>query len=448
MLNAKEEIHNYIREHKEEIVNTLKELVKIPSVRGEKAKGAPFGKACKDVLEYTEKLYRENGFETELDYEGGYLLSYYGKGEKSLGLFAHADVVPVGEDWVLTKPFCPIEKNGCLVGRGTLDDKSAIVISLYIAKMLKELKIPFNSNLVCFTGANEESGMEDIKSYVSKHTPPDFSLVADTGFPLYRGDKGILRFIATSTYSLKEIEDFSGGTAFNIILGEATVKYKNQIITAKGISKHGALPEGSVNAGHLLAEKLLKEDLCIDDKKEIEFVSSTLEKYYGEIFCIENDDAVFGKLTCTNGIVETADKKLRLYFDMRYGTGVDIEETEEKIVKYFAENDWSVDFVKEQMPFLIDENNKYLSACLKTYEKFTGRENAPAYVNAGGTYAAYLPCAIETGTTLYGGDPGGLLPGHGAVHQSDEYINIEGMLEAMALTMLMILECDKCEEEK
>ena len=159
MLNAKEEIHNYIREHKEEIVNTLKELVKIPSVRGEKAKGAPFGKACKDVLEYTEKLYRENGFETELDYEGGYLLSYYGKGEKSLGLFAHADVVPVGEGWVLTKPFCHIEKNGCLVGRGTLDDKSAIVISLYIAKMLKELKIPFNSNLVCFTGANEESGM-------------------------------------------------------------------------------------------------------------------------------------------------------------------------------------------------------------------------------------------------------------------------------------------------
>lgn len=136
MSDYKKQIHDYILKNKVEIVEVFKEIVRIPSVRGEITPGAPFGKACADVLEYTEKLYRENGFETEYDREGGYLLSNYGNGTKSLGLFAHADVVPVGNDWVLTKPFVPIEKDGFLIGRGVLDDKSAIVISLYCAKML------------------------------------------------------------------------------------------------------------------------------------------------------------------------------------------------------------------------------------------------------------------------------------------------------------------------
>lgn len=74
---------------------------------------------------------------------------------------------------------------GCVV----LDDRSAVVISLYCAKILKELDIPFDSRLVMFTGSNEETGMADIERYVKDHTAPEFSLVCDTAFPLYRGDK-------------------------------------------------------------------------------------------------------------------------------------------------------------------------------------------------------------------------------------------------------------------
>lgn len=33
--------------------------------------------------------------------------------------------------------------------------------------------------------------------------------------------------------------------------------------------------------------------------------------------------------------------------------------------------------------------------------------------------------------------------GHGAVHQPDEYIDTEAMLDALELTFLMLLECDK-----
>lgn len=442
-----QEIHDYVQMHRKEIVETLKELIKIPSVRGKSEENTPFGKECARVLEFTEKLYKHNGFETELNQEGGYLLSYYGEGEKTLGVFAHADVVPVSDDWIYTKPFEPALKDGCIIGRGASDNKSAIVTSLYCAKMLKELNIPFNSRLVMFTGSNEESGMEDIKNYTSTHTPPDFSLVADTAFPAYRGDKGVLRFVATSGSALKEIEEFRGGTAFNIILGEATAKYKDQVITEKGISKHGALPEGSLNAGYLLAKKLLEnKDLCKEDKTQIGFVADTLEKYYGEVFGIENNDPVFGRLTCTNGIVETNDQKFSLCFDMRYGMSVDIEDAKSKIIKYFAENGWSVEFVKQRSPFCVSKDNPYLVSCLEVYKSFAGAKNATVHINAGGTYAAHLPCAIEIGTTLSQNKSFSLPSGHGGAHQPDEYINIDGFLEAIELTALMLLECDKLGE--
>ncbi len=99
-------------------------------------------------------------------------------------------------------------------------------------------------------------GTADIKNYVSENTPPDFALVTDCAFPIYRGDKGILRFEAVSDTPFKEIEDFSGGKAVNITLGEATAKINGNVITETGVSCHGALPEGSVNAGYLLANKL------------------------------------------------------------------------------------------------------------------------------------------------------------------------------------------------
>ena len=80
---------------------------------------------------------------------------------------------------------------------------------------------------------------------------------------------------------------------------------------------------------------------------------------------------------------------------------------------------------------------------MNTFAKFTGKTNGKMYVNAGGTYAQLLPCAAEIGVTTKGGRPEGLPTGHGAVHQPDECISIDGLLEAIELTTLMILECDK-----
>lgn len=89
------------------------------------------------------------------------------------------------------------------------------------------------------------------------------------------------------------------------------------------------------------------------------------------------------------------------------------------------------------------EDNKYLLACLDAYKSFTDTKSISAYINAGGTYASQLPCAAEIGTALKWKMPKNLPQGHGGAHQPDECISIDGMLKALELTLLMLLECDK-----
>lgn len=462
-------IHDYIEHHKNEMLKTLKELIKIPSYRGEPEENAPFGRACKDILDFTKALYEKNGFGTQIDYESGYLLSCYGNGDKNLGLFAHADVVAPGENWILTNPFNPIEKDGFLIGRGTIDDKSAIVMSLYIAKMLKELKIPFNSRLVCFTGANEETGMEDIKNYLKKHTPPDFSLVVDTAFPLYIGNKGVVRAMAKLKAPLSCFKDFSGGDAPNAMLGRATAVLefsenlysylkKNEsenisvsknddeiIITAIGIVTHAAIPEGSVNAGYLIADMLKDcEYIQENDRKQLNFMSDLLKGYYGEALGIEHFDPNFGKLTFVNGIVRMDNKCLTLSLNIRYGSTVNIDEVLCTIKDKMGKMKWEVDVTSITPAHLTQKDNPYIQKCLNVFTEYSKWENAPLRINAGGTYAQRLPVAAEIGPRYNEPkNPFNLPSGHGNVHEPDEMLYIDSFYKATEIAALMLLECDK-----
>ena len=465
----KEEIHNYIELNKEEILKTLKELVKISSINGEKLENAPFGKECATVLEFTQELYRKNGFETELDQNGGYLLSYFGDGEKSLGIFSHADVVPVNDDWIYTKPFEPLEKGGCIIGRGTLDDKSAVVISLYCAKILKELNLPFNSRLVLFTGADEESGMRDLKNYMSSHKTPDFSLVPDTCFPIYRGNKGRLSFTVKSKKKLTNGITVKGGTGASVIGGvNVTLPYYDSLfneiiainndkikasendgiinVSGSGIAKHSAIPEGAVSALAVISKEFAQlNNLSQDDRKLFSELFEMSENLFGEFFGIEEQNDDFGKLTCVLTKIETDnDGFLTAHFNIRYIDAMKKDEMICNIEEKFNNMGWEKPLISGySLPHTLSYDNKFVKALLSVYSEYTGKANPDCYINAGGTYRQYLKNALETGTTLCWNKDFDLPKGHGAVHQPDECINIDGFLNAIELTALMLIKADE-----
>lgn len=118
------------------------------------------------------------------------------------------------------------------------------------------------------------------------------------------------------------------------------------------------------------------------------------------------------------------------------------ESIKTKIGEFFRQNNWSVKIISEKSPYIVSEDNIYLQRCLKAYKEFCETDVAPLHINAGATYAGILPCAVESGSDLYGGNPEGMPEGHGNAHQPDECINVDGFLKAVELILHMVLECD------
>ena len=94
-----EQICAWLEAHRSEIVAELIALARIPSVRSEPLPGAPFGAECTRVLDAAADLFTRLGFASRTEQERGYALGFSGDGEKVMGFFGHADVVPAGEGW-------------------------------------------------------------------------------------------------------------------------------------------------------------------------------------------------------------------------------------------------------------------------------------------------------------------------------------------------------------
>ena len=464
-------IDAYIQKNKERILDDLFTLIRIPSVQGEAKPGAPFGDSCAKMLEETTAMYERHGFRGRINQEGGYAISYYGEEkEKVIGLFCHGDVVPATGEWLVCPPFDPIIKDNYIFGRGCNDDKSGILESLYAAEIIRELGFDLKSQLLMFTGVNEETGMADIAAYVEQEIMPEASLILDGEYPCYCGERGILRFQLVSKKKLDMIQCIRGGQASNIILGEVTaeityneilweqiqsackddprflVSKAGELITilAKGIPSHMVHAEHSLNAAKLLAEMLLTCDaLSANDLQLLEDVKALLGDAYGTGLGIAHDDPAFGKLLCGNGIVKTTpDGKLEIFFDVRAGLSYPLADISAQIQSQTAAH-WDYCETRRADGRFMPEDAPLRILVEKTYAAVSGITDAKSILTAGGTHARKLHNALPIGTVgYYKASPIDLPQGHGGVHQPDEKMSVDGFLEAIKILVCMIMELD------
>lgn len=461
------QIDTYLAAHREEIVQTLMGLIRIPSVKSEPEPHAPFGENCAAALEAAHKLYEREGLETKKT--DSYALAYYGNGTHTLGVFAHADVVPVNAaDWTVCAPFEPVVRDGFVYGRGSDDNKSGVVASLYAVKMLRELGLPFDGKLLLYTGSNEESGMADMTEFVNNEPMPDISLVPDGGYPFSYGEKSILRLYLTSKTAFREILDVTGGKAANMVLDRADARIidkpelfdeLNRIaaaddritvdkaddgitVTAKGVASHAAHPEDGVNALGILAEVLEKcQHLCEHDRTIFGRVSALLADCNGASLGVPLTDPVFGALTAANGVVRTESGKPSLSFDVRFGSAATCEEVLAKL-KQHTSDDWKAENIRATDGFLLDVNGEAPKRILEVYRTVSGQRDAVPFLMGGGTYARHLKNAYSVGTAAWYKCKSPVLPkGHGGAHQSDEFLCIDAFLEAIKILTATIVEC-------
>ncbi len=465
----------WIEENKEDILKDWMDICRTPSIHGEASENAPFGNECAKNLKECTDLFKRRGFDGKVFEKSGYSLISFGSGNETIGLFTHSDVVPVGDDWLYTKPFEPIIKNGALIGRGVEDNKSGIIATLCAMEIIRKYNIPLKNRLQLFIGSNEETGMEDIIAFKNEHPMPRVSLVPDADFPCSTGEKGICHFYSVSEDALSDtFLDFSGGEAFNVVLDKATVTLKHSEalekylkektpsgsafefmtengaikLRAKGVAKHACMPEGSVNAAQLLAGLLAgAEGLSSNDRKIMEAAEKILSCPFGTTLGIDFCDQLFGKLTIVNGMVDMTNGHLMLSFDMRYSSALDSDDLEARTKAAFKEFGFAVDMKENKKGFSIPDNSPIPAKLEEAYKDITDIEKKSIKLG-GGTYARYIDNAFSVGTYTTTADrttPFFEMPaGHGEAHQCDEMIDIEAFFAAVRVLIQYIIVMDDC----
>ncbi len=185
-------IDAWIDAHQDEMIQDLKMLVQIPSIRGEALEGKPYGEACARALADMQTLMEKYGFETT-NYENHCVAGdLNAPGGKALDILAHLDVVPVSDDWTKTKPFQPLVEGDRIYGRGTQDDKGPAVASLYAMRCIKELGIGLKKGVRLLCGSDEECGSGDLEYYYSKEKEAEYTFSPDADYPLINVEKGRL----------------------------------------------------------------------------------------------------------------------------------------------------------------------------------------------------------------------------------------------------------------
>lgn len=228
------EADSWIDAHWEEIVEEIGNLVAVPSVvdfdaaTPEHPSGPDAHAGMTAALDLASRL----GFPTTDEAGEIGWADLEGESETQLGMICHADVVVPGVGWT-SDPWTMQRRDGFLIGRGVLDDKGPLVVSLYAMKFFAERceaegkKLPYTIRML--VGTNEETGtMKDVGYYLAHHKAPAFLFTSDAEFSVCYGEKGGFDGLITS----KKLEggnivDFTtGDAATNAVPSQATLVVK------------------------------------------------------------------------------------------------------------------------------------------------------------------------------------------------------------------------------
>ena len=490
-----ERISAWMEEHREELIRDIMRLVRIPSVSDPVSGTRPFGAPCREAMDEMLKIAEEHGFVTE-NYD--YYVGSIGTGEKNwenmIGFWNHLDVVPAGNGWKY-EPFHPVQKGDFLIGRGAQDNKGPAVGMLYVMQCLRELGVPLAHELCLFVGCDEEHGMEDLAWYRANYPCPAMSMIADSGFPVCYGEKGILegRLAGRSEWS-GAVLSCTGGSAGNIIpdLARAVLRKdglvraellerlageegkkggksaegkeeeaegvlwmeetaEGLVVSARGRAKHSAFPEGSRNAVHMLTSFLGSlNSLNGADRKLFQSLALFSEGYYGTNFGAGYEDEVSGKTTCAATVLSMEDRRPILQLNIRYAITDDPERLKNAIRRTCGDRGFVWEAQRNSAPGHFPGNHPAVGILTDLYNEITG-EQKESFVMGGGTYARMLPNAFAYG-------PGGLpenerdrqqreklfCPGCGGAHEPDEGLNVRQLLEALKIYALGIVALNGC----
>ncbi|MDD3411845.1 MAG: Sapep family Mn(2+)-dependent dipeptidase [Eubacteriales bacterium] len=456
-------IADWYDKHRAEMIRDIMRLVSIESVATRDEPGCTYGRGCDEALKAYQQIAQEQGL-TTCRYDDDCVSATYGDKEKTIGFWSHVDVVPAGNGWIFA-PFEPIVRDGYLIGRGADDNKGPAVGMLYMQRCLKELGYPLRCGLKSFAGCDEEQGMSDLVHFRQHHACPDLSIIADCGFPVCFGEKGIVQAVLRTAVS-GDVLRLHGGVAANMVpdRAEMTLRLTQRVreglsrlpqeieleraddrvtLRATGVSSHAAFPQGGVNAIHkLLCAALDAGLLSAEDTAALSLFRHANDSVDGAALGVAMADELSGPLTCVGSVLRMQEGAPTLELNIRYCVTAKAEPIRAALEKACAESGCALASFHDSAPNYFPREHPAVSALTAVYNEMTG-EHAEPYVMAGGTYARKLPNAFGFGIGGMKREPCALFPaGHGGAHCPDEALHLDHYFQAMTIFTLGVIAAD------
>jgi len=315
---------------------------------------------------------------------------------KRLLMPGHMDIVPAGEGWD-TDPFDVIEKDGMLIGRGTLDNKGPLASIMAAVEVLKKLKIDgeLNGQLMIAALSDEEAADPDGIDYgigylmEEKLIDPTYSIIPDIGENM--------KFIDIAE---------KGRTVFKI--------------TAIGKQAHGSTPERGINAVYMMAKMVNEiEKLKFDYKVHPVLGHPSLN--LGEIHGGAAPNIVPG--TCM------------IYIDIRSVPGM----TKDGVIAQLQgcadkvkDGKFEIKLMAWSEPHAISPENELVDTIQANAKEILGFTPVTGG-QGGGTYAKTLNLK---GVMAIGWGPGD----DNAFHVANEYVEIQQLVDFALLTCLCAID--------
>lgn len=449
------------RAHREELVRDIITIVNKKSVSLPGEGGYAFGTGCKECADTMTEMAHGYGFQTEND--DYYTMSVLapGSGSGEIGILGHLDVVPEGEGWNY-EPYNAIEKDGFVIGRGSSDNKGAVIMSLFVMRALRELGVELSHTLRLICGFNEEGGMKDVEHYLQIRESPAYTIVCDGGWAMCIGEKGMLNVDLVLKAKTGNLVALRAGVAHNAVPGDAqavlsgvdgnAVKHLAAqttdiavseqdglvTVTATGAAAHAAFPWGGDNAVIKLLAFLTNHSLVTGEAgKAVQTLAQLVTDDYGTGLGIAYEDKESGKTTCVGSVLRFENGEVCLHIDTRYAITQKSEALLASLKQAAEDHDLELRNLTYSGPRYTDPEAPITKMLMQTVREFLG-EGYEAYTMGGGTHARKFPNALPYG-------PGGVKIEHrfGHPHGIDEAVSIEGLLMSMSTYAVALKRLDE-----
>lgn len=454
-------VETWGRAHRDGLVQDLIHIVAHKSVSEPDEGGYAFGTGCKNCADAMLALARSYGFQTENDDYYTVSVLRGGTGDGELGILGHLDVVPEGDGWNY-EPYNAIEKDGFVIGRGSSDNKGAVIMSLYVMRALEELGVPMKHTVRLICGFNEEAGMKDVEHYLAGHQPPDYTIVCDGGWAMCIGEKGILNVDLTQNVHSGNLVEVQAGTARNAVPGTATALLadvdtaalqalavgKDDVVvaaeagmtrvTAQGKAAHAAFPWGGDNAIYKLLHFLHDSGVLMGDGAQaVANLAQIFTDDYGTSLGIAFEDKESGKTTCVGSVLTLQNGVLSLHIDIRYAITQDTQQLLSQLQAACETRSIRLESLSYSAPRYTDPEAPVTKMLMDTVHEFLGEEYK-AYTMGGGTHARKFPNALPYG-------PGNIpIPNpFGNPHGIDEAVSVEALLLSMGTYAVALKRLDE-----